>query len=61
MLKAFKIQKQGKLRISIIKPFDENIANNTAKRTSKWKQKKVKNAFVLAVLESVCTVWMIVI
>jgi len=41
-LKAIKTEKQGRLRISIIRPFDENITNKTSKRTNKWKQKELK-------------------
>jgi len=42
VLKAIKIDEQGKLFISIIRPFDENITNKASKRTSKWKQKELK-------------------
>jgi hypothetical protein len=61
MLEAIKTEKQGKLRISIIKTFDESVTNKTSKRIRKWKQKELKNAFADAALESVCTIWMNVI
>ena len=61
MLKANKIQKQGKWRIRIIKPFEGSITNETSKRTSKWKQKELKNAVVEAAMESACTKWMNVV
>jgi len=60
-VEAIKIDKQGKLSISLIKPFDGNTTNKTSKRTRKWKQKELKNAFVEVALESVCTIWMTVI
>jgi hypothetical protein len=61
MLKVNKMQKLGKSRTRIIKTFDENITNKTLKRTSNWRQKQLKNAFVEAAMESVCTMWMNVI
>jgi hypothetical protein len=61
ILKAIKIEKQGKSCISIIRSFDENITNKTSKRTNKLKQKELKNAFGEVALEYVCIVWMNVI